>query len=236
MPSLLMGWLFGLAQGMRHAFEPDHIAAVSTMVAEQQSARASMFFAAMWGIGHALMLLAVGGVFFVLRQQMPEGLAQGFELVVAGMLIALGVRALRQAVRAGRTGSPVLHRHGAHAHVHGAEERHVHVGRWTLARRPLLIGVVHGLAGSGALTALVAASFESAVAGIVFMALYGAGAAVGMAVLAGFAGVPLASVMRTRYGAASLLGVTGAFSLVLGFVWAWPIVCGPLAHAMVVLR
>jgi high-affinity nickel-transport protein len=230
MPSLLIGLLFGLAQGLRHAFEPDHIAAVSTMVAEQRSARASIFFAAMWGAGHALMLLVVGGALFVLRREMPQRLAHGFELLVAVMLIALGVRALRQAVRAGRagaSGASLVHRHGTRTHVHGVAESHVHVRRWTLARRPLLIGIVHGLAGSGALTAIVASSQPSAASGLLFMALYGAGATLGMALLAGFAGVPLARAMRTRYGAPILLGVTGVFSLALGLVWGWPIV-----HAM----
>lgn len=229
MMSLLMGWLLGLAQGLRHAVEPDHLAAVSTMVAEQRSARASLFFAAMWGAGHAFMLLAVGGVLFVLRQQMPDRVAHGFELVVAAMLIALGVRALRQAARAGRNTVPERHHHGARAHAHGAPAAgHLHVRGWILARRPLLIGVVHGLAGSGALTALVAGSYPSAASGLLFMLLYGVGAMIGMALLAGFAGVPLARAMRTRYGATILLGVTGAFSLILGFVWGWPIV-----HAMV---
>lgn len=225
---LLMGWLFGLAQGVRHAFEPDHLAAVSTMVAEQRSARASAFFAAMWGAGHALVLLAVGGALFVLRKEMPERAAHAFELVVAVMLVALGLRALRQAARAGRIGPPVAHSHGAVPHHHVGLVQHVHIRGWSVARRPLVIGIVHGLAGSGALTALVASSATSAASGLVFMALYGAGAMVGMALLAATVGVPLARAMRTRYGTTILLGVTGLFSLVLGLVWGWPIV-----HAMV---
>src|SRR5438309_293313 len=89
-------------------------------------------------------------------------------------------------------------------------------------------GGVDGGRGSGALTALVASSFAPAASGLLFMLLYGIGAMFGMALLGGTVGVPLARVMRTRWGAAALLGVTGAFSLVLGFVWGWPIV-----HAMV---
>lgn len=227
MTSLVVGWLFGLAQGVRHAIEPDHLAAVSTVVAEQRSARASMFFAAAWGVGHALVLCVVGGVLFVARHEMPERLEHLFELGVAVMLVGLGLRAIRHAVRAGRGGAVTMHRHGAHTHAHGASAPHVHLRGWTLARRPLLIGVVHGLAGSGALTALVASSFGSAASGLLFMALYGAGAAIGMALLAGVVGVPLARFMSTRWGSTILLGSTGAFSLVLGFVWGWPIV-----HAM----
>jgi hypothetical protein len=219
-----MGWLLGLAQGVRHGLEPDHVAAVSTMLAGQKTARSSMFFAAVWGVGHALMLVGVGGVFFLLRQQMPGGVARWFELAVAAMLVGLGVRALRDSVEAGRSGRPIAHRHGATIHTHGAANEHLHVRRWALARRPLAVGLVHGLAGSGALTAFVASSFRSPMTGLTFMALYGVGAMIGMALLAGALGVPLARAMRSPLGPPVTLAAAGALSLGLGFVWGWPIV------------
>jgi len=205
MSLLWMGYLLGLAQGVRHAFEPDHITAVSTLVAEQRSARGSAFYAACWGLGHALMLLAVGGALFVLRRQLPAYVAQLFELAVAAMLVALGVRALRRSLDGRRQRPPDTH------------QPHP----WTGAPRPLLIGVVHGLAGSGALTALVASSYPSAAGGLVFIAVYGLGARAGMARLAGRAGVPHARAMRSRRGPPLLLGVAGTVSLALGVVWAW---------------
>lgn len=222
--TIWMGTLLGLAQGLRHAFEPDHLAAVSTVVAEQRSARASAFYAACWGIGHAAMLLVVGGALYALRREMPGHVASALELAVAAMLVALGVRAIVQAVRAGRRGALVPHRHGGEVHTHAAPADHVHLRGWTLATRPLLIGVVHGLAGSGALTALVAASFPSAGGGFLFILVYGLGAMIGMALLGGFAGLPLARVMRTRFGAAAVLGAAGSLSLAMGLVWGFPIV------------
>ena len=222
--SLLMGWLLGLAQGIRHGLEPDHVAAVSTMLAEQKTARSSIFFAAVWGVGHALMLVGVGGILFLLRREMPGDVARWFELFVAAMLVGLGIRALRQSVKAGRSGRAVPHRHGATVHTHGAATEHVHVRRWALAQRPLVVGLLHGLAGSGALTALVASSFRSPATGLVFMGLYGIGAMIGMALLAGALGVPLARAMRSRLGPPVTLAAAGSFSLVLGFVWGWPIV------------
>jgi hypothetical protein len=229
--TLWLGCALGLTQGVRHAFEPDHLAAVSTMVAEQRSARASAAYAAFWGAGHALVLLVVAGSLFALRRQMPDELARAFELVVAVVLVALGLRALRAAVRAGRNGPASLHRHRGRAHVHAGVSDHVHVWSWTVARRPLLVGLVHGLAGSGALTALVAAAQPSAPVALAFMALYGTGAMLGMALLASVAGVPLAHAMHTRWGAPVLLGASGAMSFVFGLVWGWPIV-----HAMVLAR
>jgi hypothetical protein len=84
------------------------------------------------------------------------------------------------------------------------------------------MGMVHGLAGSGALTALVVARLPSATAGVVFIILFGLGATVGMSLVAGVAGVPLGQLLRTRWGMPALLGVTGSVSLILGLTWLLP--------------
>src|SRR5260221_10404114 len=102
MVDVIAGYLFGVLHGMRHALEPDHVAAVSTVLAEQRSARASVRFALAWGAGHGLMLVLVGGLLFWFRREMPPGLADVFELAVAAMLIGLGVRALVLAARAAK--------------------------------------------------------------------------------------------------------------------------------------
>lgn len=197
---------FGLLQGIRHAMEPDHLAAVSTLVAEQRSARASIGYAALWGLGHALMLLAVGGAFFLLRTRMPPAMEDAFEMGVAVMLVGLGLRGI------------YLAGHPAPAHTHGHA---VSVGG---RLRPLFIGIVHGLAGSGALGAIVLAKASSALAGLAFLAVYGAGAALGMALLAGVAGVPLARLVRSPRGLPTLLAVTGLLCVGLGLGWGYPLV------------
>jgi hypothetical protein len=212
--ALVAGWALGTAQGVRHAFEPDHLAAVSTVVAEQRSSRASFRYAAAWGAGHALMLTCVGGTLFALRTAMPERLAALFEIVVGVMLVGLGARALVFAVKMKR--DPRAHRTRGHLHTPPPAMR---VSGRSAALRPLLIGIVHGLAGSGALTALVMAKLPSMVDGIVFMALYGAGAMLGMALLAGVAGGPLARLARTRNGMPLVLALTGLLSLGLGAAW-----------------
>jgi hypothetical protein len=206
-----LGLLWGLVQGVRHAVEPDHLAAVSTLVAERRSARSAASYAVAWGAGHALVLLAVGGALLLLRARMPVRIGAAFELAVAVMLVALGVRALARALRSGRAGesAPPLPRHAAH------ERRFAH------ARQPLVVGCIHGLAGSGALAALVVAQMPSLVAGLLYMVVYGGGAALGMATLAGLAGVPLARLVQTKRGVPMLLGATGALSLVLGVAWGW---------------
>jgi hypothetical protein len=215
-----LGLLWGLAQGLRHALEPDHLAAVSTLVADRKSARQAASYAVSWGLGHALVLLAFGGALLLVRARLPERVAAGFELVVAVMLVVLGVRALRRAwVRGAGDAVPHHHASGVHAHVGPAD--HVHLRGLTLAKQPLLVGCVHGLAGSGALVAVVLSQAASPLAGLAYMAVYGGGAALGMAMLAGVAGLPLAKLVRTRLGMPILLGTTGALSLLLGIVWAW---------------
>ena len=87
---------------------------------------------------------------------------------------------------------------------------------------PVAMGMIHGLAGSGALTALVVARLPSPLVGAIFLALFGAGATLGMSLLAGAAGVPLERLVRTRWGMPALLGVTGGLSLLLGLVWIGP--------------
>jgi hypothetical protein len=218
--TLWAGYLFGLLQGVRHAFEPDHVAAVSTVVAEQRSARVGASYAACWGTGHALMLFVAGGALLLLRREMPAQLAHAFELCVAVMLVALGARAIRRAAGARLEDGPHARRDGAGASA-PAGVRGVSLRR---ALRALAIGVVHGLAGSGALTAIVASSYPSTVERLAFLLVYGLGATAGMALFAGVIGGPLAHAMRTRAGSRILLGSTGGLSLVLGLVWGWPLV------------
>lgn len=220
MLTTVLGLLWGLAQGMRHALEPDHLAAVSTLVAERKSARSAASYALAWGVGHAMVLLAFGGALLVLRGHVPERVGAMFEIVVAVMLVILGVRGIRRAfVKV--EGEPVRHVHAAGEHAHGGPSDHLHLHGWTFARRPLVVGCIHGLAGSGALAALVMPGMRSAAAGLVYMAVYGGGAALGMAALAGVAGVPLARLARAPRGIPVLLGTTGALSLVFGLAWGW---------------
>jgi hypothetical protein len=213
--------LWGLAQGVRHALEPDHLAAVSTLVADRRSPRQAASYAVAWGLGHALVLMAFGGALILVRARLPDRVAAVLELGVAAMLVVLGVRALR---RAWTQGAAVAASHArGHAtadHDHAAPADHVHVRGLTLLKQPLVVGCVHGLAGSGALASVVLAQVASPLAGLATMAVYGLGAALGMAMLAGVAGVPLARLVRTRRGGPILLGTTGGLSLLLGVVWA----------------
>lgn len=218
----LAGGLLGVALGMRHALEPDHLAAVSTLVSEERSPRAGAKLGALWGLGHTAALLAVGLILALLRARMPERAAEIFEFGVALMLVGLGSRAILRAVRDPSSGPERRHAHGPSAHAHGGPADHVHLWSWTFARRPLLVGIVHGLAGSGALTALALAEMPSAGLRALYMTMFGAGSVLGMALLSGLAGWPLARIGRSPRAGRILSFATGAVSAGLGIAWGLP--------------
>lgn len=215
----LIAAMLGVLLGIRHALEPDHLAAVSTLAAQERSVRGGLFLGALWGLGHSAALLLVGGSLAAIETQMPPHIANALELGVGLMIVGLGLRAIGRARREGLSGAVRAHVHGGLRHAHPAAVAHVHVSRWTLATRPLLIGVVHGLAGSGALTALVLAELPTVGARLTYIALFGAGSVVGMAMLSGLCGVPLARLQRApRLMAACLLAI-GLLSVGAGAWW-----------------
>ena len=213
----------GSLLGMRHALEPDHLAAVSTLISEEPNGYKAAWLGACWGFGHTIALVAVGIVLLVLRAEMPPGVANAFELLVAVMLIALGIRAIYQAVHLGEAGPVHAHQHGDLVHAHHAAVPHVHVGARALARRPLIVGAVHGLAGSGALTALVLATLPTTAAQLTYMGVFGLGSTIGMAALSGVLGWPLAR-LGARRGLARLVSIAvGCLSLAMGIAWGYPL-------------
>jgi hypothetical protein len=209
---------------MRHALEPDHLAAVSTLVTDERSGAKAALLGACWGLGHTLTLVVVGAALVVLRAEMPARAADGFEFCVALMLIGLGLRAIYLAARQGPAGPVHIHHHGHVVHAHHGVLAHIHIGTWTLARRPLLVGAVHGLAGSGALTALVLTTLPSTAARLSYIALFGLGSTLGMAALSGVLGWPLARLGQNRRVARAVSLVVGCVSTTLGVWWGYPLI------------
>jgi High-affinity nickel-transport protein len=206
----------GSLLGMRHALEPDHLAAVSTLVSGERSGYKAAWLGACWGLGHTLALVAVGVSVLVLRTQLPARASSVFEFGVALMLVGLGLRAIYLAARQGPAGPIRAHHHGRVVHIHSGVTEHIHIGAWTLARRPLLVGAVHGLAGSGALTALVLTTLPTTAARLTYMTLFGLGSTLGMAALSGLLGWPLARAGNHQAVARAVSLAVGCASTVLG--------------------
>ena len=206
----------GTLLGMRHALEPDHLAALSVLLTGERSVRKAAWLGVYWGIGHTLTLLAAGTLLVVLRAEMPARTSDVLACAVALMLIGFGVRAIYLSASPVSPGP-------THSHVHGAASSAA-TGPWTLARRPLLVGAVHGLAGSGALTALVMATIPSMGARLAYLALFGLGSTLGMAALSGLLGWPIARVGTHGAVARSISLAVGSISIMLGLFWGYPLV------------
>jgi nitrile hydratase accessory protein len=204
----------GTLLGMRHALEPDHLAAISTlMTGERRSAKAA-WLGAWWGLGHTLTLLTTGTALLMLRAEMPAIAAQMFELCVVVLLVGFGVRALYQ-------GACRVSVRQTHSHARSAVSSPSRVGRGTVAR-PFLVGAVHGLAGSGALIALVVITLPSTLTRLIYLTLFGVGSTVGMAALSGLLGWPIARSTGNRIFARSIAVAVGSVSTALGLYWGYP--------------
>jgi nitrile hydratase accessory protein len=207
----------GALLGMRHALEPDHLAALSTLLTGERNIRRAAWLGVYWGIGHTLTLLVAGTLLVVLRTDMPALVADVLAWAVVLLLVGFGVRAI--AFSAGQaSGAPT------HSHVHGSTSVSTAVGRWSLARRPLLVGAVHGLAGSGALTALIMATIPSMGSRLIYLLLFGVGSTVGMAALSGLMGWPIARIGTHGAVARAVSAAVGSISIMLGLYWAYPLI------------
>jgi len=192
---LLMGFLLG----MRHALESDHVAAVASLVTKSPSMRESIRLGSVWGLGHTLTLFIFGSAVMLLDQMIPERIALILEFTVGIMLVALGIDVLRRFMRervhfhAHRHADGTLHFH-AHAHtdqVHHASDSHLHTHTERFPLRALLVGIMHGMAGSAALIILTLQTVQSFTMGIIYIALFGLGSIGGMAALSMVIMLPL---------------------------------------------
>jgi len=194
--------LLGLLLGMRHALDADHLAAVATLVTRSRSVGHTVLQGVAWGAGHTLTLLLFGGAVLVLGLVLPEPAALALELAVGVMLVVLGAELLYRLWR-GRVHFHA-HRHadGAahfHAHAHAGEsqhdpDRHEHSHGFPL--RALLVGMVHGMAGSAALILLSLETLRTPAWGLVYIALFGIGSIAGMAALSVVIAIPMRLTSR----------------------------------------
>ena len=204
----------GSLLGMQHAFEPDHLAAVATLMTGERTSAKAAWLGACWGLGHTLTLLAAGAALVVFRADMPVQATMAFELGVVLMLVGFGARAIYMAACGAMP-------RRTHTHPKSPTSRFVGVDRWTLAR-PLLVGAVHGLAGSGALTALVVATLPSTTTRLGYLALFGIGSTLGMVALSGLLGWQIARMGSDRAVVRTFSLAVGCVSTALGLFWGSP--------------
>jgi cytochrome c biogenesis protein CcdA len=243
----------GFFLGMRHATDPDHVIAITTIVSHQRSTKRAALIGALWGLGHTVTIFAVGTAIILFNLVIPVRLGLSMELSVGFMLIVLGVWNVIGFLRSvpsipGHADSKETeihshpHRHGdyIHTHPHSHEpERHSHSLQQTpLARldrslgmiwayqflRPLIVGVVHGLAGSAAVALLILASIRNSSWAIAYLFLFGLGTIAGMMLITmSIASTFRLAVNRFQHFSRRLALASGLVSLVFGLFLAYQI-------------
>ncbi|MDQ4119966.1 MAG: urease accessory protein UreH [Acidobacteriota bacterium] len=188
---LALGFLLGL----KHAVESDHLAAVSTIVTERKSLFGSAIVGGVWGLGHTISLFVAGVFVLLLDFQISEQTERMLEFCVGAMLVLLGLNVLRKLMFGAKLHFHA-HEHGgrlhAHPHLHergAADEPHTHHGL-SFSPRSLIVGMIHGLAGSAALMLLVIPTIESRPLGLLYILIFGAGSIAGMMLMSLLVGLP----------------------------------------------
>jgi ABC-type nickel/cobalt efflux system permease component RcnA len=235
----------GFLLGLRHATEADHLVAVTTIVSEQRSVWRSMMVGVLWGLGHTAALFVAGLLIILLHVTIPERVASLLELAVAVMITFLGARILYLLLKDRKRVHVHTHTHDGHAHTHlhfhDPKDEHPvddtrgysvlthHAGLRGL--RPVFVGVVHGLAGSAALTLLVLTEIMSGggsrALGVAYLLIFGAGSVGGMLVMSLLISLPFVFTANyfTRINNPLRL-VAGVASVLFGVYYAWKVTRG----------
>lgn len=230
-----MSWVglvtFGFLLGVRHAVEADHLAAVASLSTRSTSLTEAVRLGAVWGVGHTLMLFVVGSIVLFWDAVVPERMAWGLELAVGFMLVGLGVDVLRRLVRDRIHFHLHEHTDGTmhfHAHSHAGERHendheleHDHAHPRSFPGRALAVGLMHGMAGSAALVVLALAQAPTVASGILYIAVFGAGSILGMALLSIVISMPLRYSEQATSTAmtslrAGLQGLIGIVTIAIG--------------------
>lgn len=188
--------LLGVLLGVRHAVDPDHVVAIGTIATRSVSFRRSATVGALWGLGHTVTVMAVGGTLVLLRATIAPRVALGMEFSVALMLIILGLFNLRAA----REAEPPA----------------------ASPRRPLLVGMVHGMTGSASIALLVLATIPGPAAGLMYLFCFGVGTLAGMLAVTSMIVFPC-SMLLARSGLSRrwLVATSGLASVAFGVMLAY---------------
>lgn len=182
----------GFVIGLYHAIEADHLAAVSAIVSEKKNVFTSAIVGGLWGLGHTISLFVVGLLVIFLKVQISESVEAKLEALVGGMLVLLGLNALRKIFQSEKIH---VHEHthegDTHAHVHFHQDEASEKSHHGLSSRSIFVGMVHGLAGSAGLMLLVVPTISSPVLAMLYILLFGVGSIGGMMVMSLLMSLPI---------------------------------------------
>ncbi len=219
--------VLGFVLGMRHATDADHVVAVSTIVSRERRIRSAAWIGALWGAGHTLTILAVGAGIIVFTLVIPPRIGLSMELSVGLMLVLLGWINLRSFGRNSDTDAPPAELANATPHTHSKGDGHTHaiadrfidtmdrwLRGWTVYQwlRPLIVGLVHGLAGSAAVALLVLPTLHNTQWAAAYLFIFGAGTIAGMMV------ITIAMASALNYAGTRSQWINRRLSLATGFL------------------
>ena len=220
--ALLSILALGFILGIKHTAEPDHVIAVST-IAESQSKKLSRSSLAgvFWGIGHTFTLLLVGMLVILLKVEIPEKWAMSLEFMVGIMLVYLGVSSILSLKKM----RPTPHKHNemaeAHFHLHPVIPNSMHIHKNVSYWKSMLIGIVHGLAGSAAMVVLTMSTVETAWQGVLYMLVFGLGTIAGMLLATTLIGIPFVLSAKKDSINSWLTSLTGSVSALFGMYYMY---------------
>ena len=221
-PALIL--TLGLAIGLQHAFEPDHISAVTTQISKRkyktqavkqllkEGAFKSSILGALWGAGHTTTLVIIGLLLFLFSINIPSNIFLGFEFIVGIMLVILALTTFsnKKLFKMKHT-HPHLHSNGTlhiHPHNHDSEHKHTH--------KSYIIGCIHGLAGSGSLVVLMASTLGDVETVLSFILIFGIGSVIGMTIISSLIGLPFALTNKFGIASKALRYIACTVSLLIG--------------------
>jgi len=206
----------GFTLGCLHAFDVDHIAAVTAFASKHPNARRASLFGIYWGLGHTATLLILGGLSVALRFVIPQALSSAAEILVGVLLMAIGFWVLRDFVRGTKvhvhkhTHDGVEHVH-FHSHAEGDDHRHRH--------SMFFVGAAHGFAGTAAIMVIIPITItQSLTVAVIYLMLFGIGTMTAMGLFAYVLG-SVAQKAGSERAIAIIQALAGSLSLILGIVW-----------------
>lgn len=219
-PTLLTTLSMGFLLGLVHALEADHVISVTTIVSQHRTLGRASLAGVFWGLGHTTTLLLVGLLVIVFKITIAQPVALFLEFAVGVVLVALGVSVVKGYIT-GKVHAHAHQHHGVthlHFHSHAGREDHDHEHWAAHHGRSLLVGMVHGLAGSAALMLLVLATIPTPLWGLLYILVFGAGSILGMVCVSTAIGLPFLITVESHAPIHRWLRMgTGLASIAYGF-------------------
>lgn len=221
--SLLSVLALGFVLGIKHAIEPDHVIAVSTIASQSKKLLRSSLAGVFWGIGHTATLFVFGIILILMKAEIPEKWGLSLEFLVGIMLVYLGMKTIISFKKIH------LHRHDhdgedhkhLHSHTHTGTHEHKHRHQKVSYVKSLLIGFIHGLAGSGAMVLLTMSTVKNVWEAVMYILVFGVGTAVGMLFFTTIIGIPFVISAKKLVLNHALTRLTGIISTSFGFYYMY---------------